>query len=99
MKVIVTGPEKSGSRLCARVAAHVLGVCRFEDWAGYAYAPNRSNSKHGVLHRSTPYANGEILDIDQIMEESREEDVRFIFTTRDGNIARTKREDYTDVTW
>ena len=103
MIAVVTGPENSGSRLCARITAQVLQVCNFGfDWPGYGWAPNNISARHKVLHRSTPYGNNEILNIDDISaydELGPIDDIRFIFTTRDGSISRSKYEKYTDDTW
>lgn len=103
MIVIVTGPENSGSKLCARTIAHVLKICSFEDWPGYAWAPNKKgNSLHSVLHRSTPYAGSNIINVKELCNKYKDKDLKFVFTTRDGNITKNrliqKRKNYTDQT-
>ena len=54
MNVIITGAENTGSRLVAKIVAHVHGVAKFGEWHGF-----QSISKNGVriLHRSIPYTN------------------------------------------
>ena len=100
MKILVTGPENSGSKLCARTIAHVLNVCDFEDWAGHYWAPNKISNKHSVLHRSTPYAGNNVVNVNQIIKEYKGKDLRVVFTTRDGNISKNRlkktRKNYTD---
>lgn len=91
--VIVLGPEGSGSKLCARIIAHSLGTCDFNEWEGFLWAPNE-NKTHNVLHRSIP--SGEkcyIIDIDKIIKEHK--NIFFILTTRDKNISKRSRK-YTE---
>jgi|TARA_B110000240_G_scaffold196964_1_gene250653 hypothetical protein len=100
MVIVVTGPENSGSKMCARTIAHVLNVCDFEDWSGYSWIRNKTSKKHSVLHRSTPYAGNNVINVDEIIKDYRDEDLRFVFTTRDGNISKNRikknRKNYTD---
>lgn len=92
--IVVTGPEASGSRLCARVIAHVLEVCEFGKWAGFNWAPDCAErpcfvNDYAVLHRSTPYRDGQVLDPEKLADEHG--NLSFVFTTRDKNISRARR--------
>ena len=100
MIIVVTGPENSGSKLCARTIAHVLKICKFDEWPGYAWAPQILSKTHSVLHRSTPYAGNNILNVNKLISQYKDKDLKFVFTTRDGNISKTRlkktRKNYTD---
>jgi hypothetical protein len=89
--VFVLGPESSGSKLCARIIAHVLGIAAFDAWDGTAWAVS---DQHRVLHRSLPYG----------LDTPRYPDVRklvgrfapgfnlyFVLTTRDITISERSR--------
>lgn len=96
--IIVTGPENSGSKLCARIIAHVLGIRDFDKWNGHGLISCGQNS---ILHRSTPYARNNIINVKRILKQH--EDLKFIFTSRDKTISRKRlisnRDNYTNKTF
>ncbi len=88
--VFIIGPESTGSKLIARVCAHVLSIADFEEWNGSAWC---DNGKHKVCHRSLPYNIPPTFpDIEKwIAENQKEYHLSFILTTRDVTISHLSR--------
>lgn len=86
---MVIGPECSGSKLIARICAHVLGIQTYESFGGHDFI----NEKHKVCHRSLPfsippqYPNIE----DWITRNETSFELFFILTTRDISISELSR--------
>ena len=91
--VIVVGPESTGSRLVAKICAHVLGLASFGDWDAVGWI---ENERHRVCHRSLPYGLPEKWpDVTRWVRSNwRHSDIRFILVTRDltlSHLSRRKR--------
>ena len=69
MIVIVTGPANTGSRLCAKTIAHVLGVCKYSKWNGMGWSPTKKNNHYKILHRSTPNGEKNILNVKNLIKK------------------------------
>ena len=52
MNVLVIGPESTGSKLCARICAELLGIVKASEWNGMDEAINKN---HKVTHRCIPW--------------------------------------------
>lgn len=94
--IIVVGPEATGSRFCAKLAAHALGVALFGEWDGFRFAPDSGEqfkyiNGSAVLHRSIPSKgdNNYVIEPTRFIEGA--DDIRFIFTTRDKSITSINR--------
>lgn len=93
--IVVVGPEGTGSKLCAKAIAASVGVCKFEEWNGFVWAPNGTAdpvfiNEHAVLHRSVPSGDQHyILDASSLI--NKHENIFFVFTTRDKNISKISR--------
>jgi hypothetical protein len=88
--VIVFGPESSGSKLVAKIIAHVLDVQSFGDWNGAGWCVGE---QHRVCHRSLPFgATPQFPDVAAMIQDHREGfDLRFILTTRDQTLSQASR--------
>ncbi len=90
--VVVTGLECTGSKLCAKIVAHVLNICEYGTWNGMKWT---SSNNKAVLHRSTPAAvnksKKQMIDPQELIKTYK--DLSFVFTTRDSNII-AKRKKY-----
>jgi len=88
--IFVIGPESSGSKLIARVCAHVLNAANYEDWNGSGWCGAEGNM---VCHRSLPFnIPPEYPDIDGwIKKYSQHYNIYFILTTRDITISEMSR--------
>lgn len=105
--VFVHGPESSGSRLIAKIVAHVLGVHPYEKWnaIGWSHgdrplgevseaAQQRAVAarQDTVCHRSLPYDNAVTYpDIDRLLAMNRDAACAFILTTRDAGIVELSK--------
>lgn len=87
--VFVIGPESSGSKLIARICAHVLGIKQYEPMGGCDFV----NETHKVCHRSLPFLNPpQYPDIeDWINQNKAVYNLFFILTTRDITISEQSR--------
>lgn len=90
--VFVIGPESSGSKLIAKVCAHVLGIYEFGQWNGTGSC---ESGEHKVYHRSLPYGDPpKYPDIQEWIEENKSRyELYFILTTRDISISELSRHD------
>lgn len=88
--VIVIGPESSGSKLAAKICAHVLGVRRFGEWNAAGWC---GEAGPRVCHRSLPYGWPPVFpDLPALIEEQgRDCDIRFVLTTRDITLSEISR--------
>ena len=88
--IIVIGPESTGSKLIAKIIAHVLDIKPFGDWNGTGWC---DGGHHKVYHRSLPYdLPPKFPDIPALIGENRNNfDISFILTTRDITISEISR--------
>lgn len=88
--VFVIGPESSGSKMVARIAADALGVAKYGDWDGTGWCDGPANI---VCHRSLPYGDPpQFPDVDAwIAEYGPRYELYFILATRDLNISELSR--------
>lgn len=88
--VIVLGPESSGSKLIARVCAHVLGIRPYGEWNAVGWC---AGGGHEVCHRSLPYGDPpRFPDVESMIAEHRaDHDIRFVLTTRDVTLSEMSR--------
>lgn len=88
--VVVIGPESSGSKLAAKICAHVLGVRSFGEWNAAGWCGEDGPQ---VGHRSLPYGWPPVFpDIPALIgEHGRDRDVRFVLTTRDITLSEISR--------
>lgn len=102
MTIFVTGPERTTSKLAARLAANSLGVVGFKDWSGHGTVNNKI---HTIIHKSNPWS-GNILNIKRELPKIRE-NVKFIFCSRDKTSSKYRHqfhnheksyEDYMEIT-
>lgn len=93
LAVFVVGPESSGSKLTARIAAHVLGVTTFDEWDGSGWCGHEMRPGNRVCHRSLPFMlPPKWPDFDEWIENhGATHQVRFIVTTRDRSISERSR--------
>ena len=94
--IVVVGPESSGSKLAARIAAHALvwpdrQFWGHQGWRGHGDAANISLG-HIVMHRSLPHGDKkpyypDVRGIVQKLQRTKDCDVRLVVAVRDENIA------------
>jgi hypothetical protein len=88
--IYIIGCEKTGSKFISRIIANIMGVCGFEDWNGSGICLFQDNNI--VAHFSQPHLNPpQYSDIKSIENQHKDDDLRFIITTRDINISEKSR--------
>jgi hypothetical protein len=88
--IYIIGCEKSGSKFISRIVAHVLGACEYENWDGVGLCDSKNNCI--VAHFSQPHCNPpEYSDIKSIENQYKDDDLRFVITTRDITISENSR--------
>lgn len=87
MKILVIGPERTGSMLVAKIIAHVTGVKSFGSWPGGGKV---KNDEHEIYHVSLPRnrQNREYPQVNLLIDES----THVIITTRDNNISIASKQ-------
>lgn len=88
--IYIIGCEKSGSKFISRIIAEVLGVCKHKEWDGSGTCPFQDNNI--VAHFSQPHLNPpQYSDIKLIENQHKDDDLRFVITTRDITISEKSR--------
>ena len=95
--IAVIGPEGTGSKLCARTIATALGICSFNSWEGFLWAPYSLDCptrvdgiNTAVFHNSVPSGEDKkVLNIENLIREN--ENIKFVLPTRDKNISKLSR--------
>lgn len=90
--IFIIGPESSGSKLVARICAHVLNIVDFNEWDGSAWC---DMGNHKICHRSLPYnIPPQFPDITKwIRDNENDFKIHFVLTTRDITISQLSRSE------
>jgi len=88
--VFVLGPEGSGSKLVARIVAHILEVDSFESWGGGGCV---DRGGHKVCHRSIPYGTASRMpDVNAWVADHEEDyELLLIIAIRDRTLSENSR--------
>jgi len=91
MRVLVISPESCGSKLVAKIVAHVLGIKKYGDWFGGGKV---FTEKDEVYHVSLPRTKKrEFVDIKPLVSWS----THIVVTTRDHNISADSKCQYCET--
>ncbi len=86
---IIIGPPCSGSKLTAKMVAHVLGVKDFNEWEGYGTIESKNKR---IIHLSLPFQKPpQYKTINELLEENRGRSIYLIITSRDYTITNLSR--------
>ena len=87
--VLVIGRESTGSKLIAKIIAHILGVADYGSWEGHDWA---SENRDGniVLHQSLPN-DKDWIDVDKFIDDNPGYEYFVVLTTRDKTLAKQSR--------
>ena len=89
--VLVIGRASTGSKLIAKLMAHILGVTEYGTWEGHD-CPIENNSENIVIHKSLPN-DRDWPDVNGIISEYPDHEIYIIITTREETLAKQSRTD------